>query len=113
MREVSEHGELKSVNDSLKSKTRMYVLPLSENEIRVNNYNPILLLLWKANFDIQFISESSLALAQYVTGYITKAEKSHMQELWSEIPDGNSLYKCLFSFGVKSLNVAFMKHLIC
>ena len=100
---MSKEGELKPVHDSLKSKSKIYALPRSENEIRVNDYNPILLLLWKANIDIQFISESSLALAQYVTGYITKAEKSHMQELWSEIPDGESLYKRLFSFGVKSL----------
>ena len=35
----------------------------------------ILLLLWKANLDVQFVSEKSLALAHYVTGYITKAEK--------------------------------------
>ena len=31
--------------------------------------------------DIQFISKSSLAIAQYVTGYVTKAEKSNMQEV--------------------------------
>ena len=93
---------MKSVNDSLKSKTRIYALPRSESEVRVNDYNPILLLLWKANIDVQFISESSLAVAQYVSGYITKTEKSHMQELWSEIPGGVSLYKRLFSFGVKS-----------
>ena len=53
--------------------------------------------------DIQFISESSLALAQYVTGYITKAEKSHMQEIWEEICDDDSLYKRLYKFGIKSL----------
>jgi len=32
--------------------------------------------------DTQYVAESSLALAHYVTGYITKAEKSHMQEVW-------------------------------
>ena len=69
----------------------------------MNDYNPLLLYLWKANLDIQFIAESSLALANYVTGYITKAEKSHMQELWDDISEQESLYKKLWSFGVRSL----------
>ena len=30
-------------------------------------------MLWKANIDIQFIAEASLALAHYVSGYVTKA----------------------------------------
>ena len=53
--------------------------------------------------DIQFISESSLALAQYATGYITKAEKCHMQQTWEEISDDDLLYKKLYKFGIKSL----------
>ncbi len=40
---------------------------------------PLLLMLWKANIDIQFVAESSLALAHYVSGYVTKAERSNMQ----------------------------------
>jgi len=47
----------------------------------VNDYNPLLLMLWKANIDIQFVAESSLALAHYVSGYVTKAEHSNMQEI--------------------------------
>ena len=54
---------------------------MSQRETRVNDYNPLLLLLWKANIDIQFVAESSLALAHYVSSYVTKAEKSSMQEL--------------------------------
>ena len=71
--------------------------------MRINDYNPILLLLWKANLDIQFISENSLALAHYVTGYVTKAEKSHMHELWDDISTKETLYSKLWSFGVRSL----------
>ena len=48
----------------------------------MNDYNPLLLLLLKANMDIQFVSESSLALAHYVTGYVTKAERSNISEVW-------------------------------
>ena len=48
-----------------------------ESEVHVNDYSPLLLLLWKASIDIQFVSESFLTLSQYVTSYVTKAEKSH------------------------------------
>ncbi len=42
-------------------------------------------MLWKANIDIQFVAESSLALAHYVSGYVTKAERSIMQDIWQEV----------------------------
>jgi len=42
-REVCEEGELKY--DSLKSESKIYAIPRSENEVRVNEYNPLLLLL--------------------------------------------------------------------
>ena len=71
--------------------------------MRVNDYNPLLLLLWRTNLDIQFIAENSLALSHYVTGYITKAEKSYLHELWDEVGSSESLYSRLWSFGVRSL----------
>ena len=64
--------------ECLKSSQRqIYKLPRSPKEIRINNYKP-LVSLWKANMDIKFIAESSLAIAQYVTGYVTKAERANM-----------------------------------
>ena len=60
-------------------------------------------MLWKANIDIQFIAEASLALAHYVSGYVTKAERSNMEEMWQEVSDSKSIYSRLFSFGVRSL----------
>ena len=65
-----------------------------------DDYNPLLLLLWKANSDIQFVAESSLALAHYISGYVTKVEKSSMQEIWQEVNDNKSIYSQLWSFGV-------------
>ena len=56
-------------------------------------------MLWKANIDIQFVAESSLALAHYVT----KAEKSSMQEMWQEVSENKSIYGQLWNFGVRSL----------
>ena len=102
-RDTTEQGVLNPVQESLKLHNKIYALPRAPGEERVNDYNPLLLLLWKANMDIQFISESSLALAYYVTGYVTKAEKSHMQDIWQEISEKESLYKRLWSFGVRSL----------
>ena len=54
-------------------------------EVRVNDYNPLFLMLWKADIDIQYVAESSLALAHCVSGYVTKAEKSHLQDIWQEV----------------------------
>ena len=70
---------------------------------RVNDYNPVLLLLWRADIDIQFVSEDSLASAHYVTGYVTKDEKSHLLDLWEEVTGDQSLYSKLWSFGIRSL----------
>ena len=72
-------------------------------EVRVNDYNPLLLMLWKANIDIQYVAESSLSLAHYVSGYITKAEKSHLQDIWQEVSDTKSVYSRLWSFGIRTL----------
>ena len=71
--------------------------------MRVNDYNPLLLMLWKANIDIQFIAEASLALAHYVSGYVSKAERSNMQEIWQEVSENKSVYSRLWSFGIRSL----------
>ena len=98
-----ETAKLNFVSDSLKSRNRIYELARTESEIRVNDYNPLLLMLWKANIDIQFVAESSLALAHYVSGYVTKAEKSSMQEIWNEVSENKSVYSRLWSFGVRSL----------
>ena len=102
-RPVSDTAQLNPVQESLKSRNRIYNLARTEDEIRVNDYNPLLLMLWKANIDIQFIAEASLALAHYVSGYVTKAERSNMQEIWREVSDSKSIYSRLFSFGVRSL----------
>jgi hypothetical protein len=53
--------------------------------------------------DIQYIAESSLALAQYVSGYVTKAEKSNLQEEWENISDNKSVRSRLFSFGCRMI----------
>ena len=65
--------------------------------------------------DIQYIVESSLTLAHYVTGYVTKAEKSNMQDVWQKVSASTSIYSELWSFGIRCLRsreVGFMKPVI-
>ena len=102
-RTPQEKTVLHCVEEKLKKRQRIYELARSESEVRVNDYNPVLLLLWQANMDIQFVAESSLALSHYVTGYITKAEKSSMQEVWQEIGESGSIYSRLWKFGMRAL----------
>ena len=102
-RQACENAKLNPVQESLKSRNRIYQLTRTNSEVRVNDYNPLLLILWKANIDIQFIAENSLALAHYVSGYVTKAARSNMQEIWQEVGESKSLYSRLWSFGIRSL----------
>ena len=97
-RQACENAKLNPVQE------RIYQLTRTNSEVRVNDYNPLLLMLWKANIDIQFIAENSLALAHYVSGYVTKAERSNMQEIWQEVGENKSIYYSrLWSFGIRSL----------
>ena len=102
-REPSESPKVHCVEEKLKKRQKIYQISRTEAEVRVNDYNPLLLLLWKANMDIQFVSESSLALAHYVSGYVTKAERSNMSEIWQEVSESKTIYGRLWSFGVRML----------
>ena len=55
-RTATKDGALKCVEDCLKSWAKIYSLPRADGEIRVNDYSPLLLMLWQANMDIQFIA---------------------------------------------------------
>ena len=92
-RKPCETAVLHCVEEKLKKLQKIYKLKRSESEVRVNDYNPLILLLWKAKIDIQFVAESSLALSHYVTGYVTKAEQSSLQELWQKISDSSTFLK--------------------
>ena len=102
-RPACDCAKLNPVEESLKSRDKIYELVRSETEVRVNDYNPLLLYLWRANIDIQFVAESSLALAHYVSGYVTKAERSNLQGIWEDIGRDKSVYGQLWSFGLRRL----------
>ena len=48
-REVTNVAEIKDVDKVLKSHNKIYSIVRTDSEIRVNDYNPLLLLMWKAN----------------------------------------------------------------
>jgi hypothetical protein len=58
------------------------VLKRQPNEVNVNFYNPHILRYWKANHDLQYVSDT-YALVVYVTSYMTKAERSQSEMLRS------------------------------
>ena len=95
-RPVCETAQFNPVQESLKSCNRICQLVRTGAETRVNDYNHLLLMLWKAN--IQFVVEASLTLAHYVSGYVTKGEQSNMQGIWQEVSDNKSIYSRLWSF---------------
>ena len=103
-RQSCESEILHPVEDRLKARKKIYEVPRAESEVKVNDYNPILFMLWKENIDIQFVSESSLALAHYVTGYVTIAEMNNMQDIWEEVGESKSIYSRLWSFGLRGLH---------
>lgn len=70
--ELSEQEYVAAVRASIKTTT--VFLKRSPAEIRVNAYNPDVLLAWRANMDIQFIT-NVYACARYVASYVTKAQR--------------------------------------
>ena len=51
-----ESATLKTMEECLKgSQRQVYELPRSSEEIRINKYNPLLLMLWKTNMDIRTV----------------------------------------------------------
>lgn len=81
----------------------MYNLCRKENEIMINDYNPLLLLLWKANIDIQYINDNLNVLNRYISSYITKSEKTATDTLWELCNNNRSLRGALKSFALQSL----------
>ena len=102
-REVTNQATVNPIDLSLKSRKRVYTLPRKLEEAKINDYSPLLLYLWKANMDIQYIAESSLSLTGYVTTYVTKAETSGLQDVWADLASSGTLYSRLWKFAKNCL----------
>ena len=88
----------------LKANSRLYDLPRKSNAIRINDYNPAILLAWEGNMDIQYIGENSAILNWYCTKYTTKAEKSHNIQVFDDITSTKSLASRLWNVALRSLS---------
>ena len=102
---LSEEQYLLVIRSSLAAPT--VFLRRNPNELRVNNYNKVSLLAWRANMDIQFVLDV-YACAMYIVSYISKAQGG-MSELLrnacEEARNGNSTVKQqLRDIGNKFLN---------
>lgn len=86
-KETKINGVKKAVESRRKGKKleKLYSLIRNYECTLVNDYNPILLLIWRANMEIQFLGEKSMILNRYVTTYITKADKSASESLWDSV----------------------------
>ncbi|RLU21769.1 hypothetical protein DMN91_006145 [Ooceraea biroi] len=80
----------------LKTKSRLYDLPRSKEEININDYNPAILVAWEGNMDIKFVGAKSTLLTWYTTKYVSKAEKSNnAEDTFQKINSTQSLRSCL------------------
>ena len=70
--DVSERQYILAIRSSLNCPA--IFLKRSPNELRVNNYNPTCLLVWRANMDIQYVLDV-YACAMYIVSYISKAQR--------------------------------------
>ncbi|KAL7304788.1 hypothetical protein TKK_0003013 [Trichogramma kaykai] len=86
----------------LRNKNKFYDLPRTKEEAFTIDYNPIILTIWEGNNDIQFISEKSYLITEYVTKYGTKGEKSEA-DINSIAPD-KLLISRLWALSLKSLS---------
>ena len=59
----------------LKAKGRLYDLPRSIKEVRINDFNAAVLTVWRGNMDIQYIGERTGLVTCYCTKYVSKPEK--------------------------------------
>ena len=73
----------------------------------INAFNPELLLAWKSNMDIQFVS-SLHGVVAYICAYMTKDEPESMQqcvrEALAELPPDSSRFKKIFKIGTVILS---------
>ena len=80
-RTPQEKTVLHCVEEKLKKRQRIYDLARSESEVRVNDYNPLLLLLWQANMDIQFVAEELVKVDAFTVACGSLAS-SEVQRMW-------------------------------
>jgi len=93
-----------AVDQSKQPRKRLYNVQRTEEEERLNDYNPALLLASQSNVDVQYIGHSGSRLPYYITSYITKHERSEQDKLWEEIYSASkTLGSNAMSFALKAV----------
>jgi len=91
-----------------KTSSNFYETKRKPTDIWVNAYNPVILQLWQANMDIQFVG-CAYGIASYVCSYVCKAEpirlRQAIQDVICEINQSNLTFRQQLSkFGTKFLS---------
>ena len=90
---------------SLSKTGRHVILKREPKERNINHYNPAILQTWKANMDLQYITDP-YSCVMYVTSYMLKSERS-MSELLRKVADecrGDDIKEKLHKLGTAFLN---------
>lgn len=107
-------ASLNTLEATVKSRKRgnnpikLYNLKREHNEQFINDYNPLCLMLWEGNMDIQYIPEKSMILNRYISSYVTKTEKNATQKLWEDCNKNKTLHGALKSFALQSFKTREM-----
>lgn len=107
-RQVTTETTVLKLEESLKSRSsgkrvkKLYDLRRSAREQYINDYNPAILLAWKANMDIQYVGEKSGILNHYITSYQFKFENANTESLWNAVDKSKTVRGQLKSFACKS-----------
>ena len=64
---------------------KQIILKRKPNERFINQYNPDILRIWRANMDVQFITDV-YSCVMYITSYMLKSERS-MSELLKKVAE--------------------------
>ena len=78
------------------------------SEIRINNYNPVLLKCWEANMDIQYILDP-YACAAYIVSYISKGQRG-LSNLLSQATKAARESSSDIKQQVRSIGNVFLSH---
>ena len=102
--EINNVIDCLAVNQSKQPRKRLYHIQRTEEESRINDYNPALLLASQSNIDVQYIGHTGSRLPYYVTSYITKSERCEQDKMWEDIYSASkSLGSNAMSFAMKAV----------
>lgn len=102
-RPIQLETTLNTYEDYTKNRKRLYNLKRNKYEQYVNDYNPLILSIWRSNMDLQLIQDEKGVLNNYITDYITKKDKEEIKEIWTECKKNETLKGALKSYALQSL----------